>query len=118
VPAPNLAPPPQASAYTPVAARQDEVDGYLQQLANGDDRGRADAAIRLGRLHAARAVEALTRSLEQDRCPAVRDAAARALGLIASPSSLGALQRAAQADDDRDVRHSAGFAAEVIRANR
>jgi HEAT repeat protein len=102
----------------PAAARQDEVDSALQQLAQGDDRGRADAAIRLGRWHADRAVEPLTRTLEQDRSPAVRDAAARALGLIAAPSALNALQRAAGADDDRDVRHSASFAAEIIRANR
>ncbi len=36
--------------------------------------------------------------------PAVREAAARGLGLIASPSSLTALQNAAQSDQDRDVR--------------
>jgi hypothetical protein len=37
--------------------------------------------------------------------------------LIGSPSALKALQNAAQGDDDRDVRHSAQFAAESIRAN-
>jgi HEAT repeat protein len=89
----------------------------LQRLASGDDRGRAEAAQQLGRLRDGRAVGPLTRALEQDRSPAVRDAAARGLGLIGSPASLYALQRAAQADDDRDVRRSAGFAAEVIRAN-
>jgi HEAT repeat protein len=47
----------------------------------------------------------------------VREAAARALGLIALPGSLEALQHAAQADEDRDVRRSAAFAADVIRAN-
>jgi HEAT repeat protein len=47
----------------------------------------------------------------------VRDAAARALGLIGSPASLDALQRAAGGDADRDVRRSASFAAEIIRAN-
>jgi HEAT repeat protein len=47
----------------------------------------------------------------------VREAAARALGLIALPASLNALQHAAQADDDRDVRRSAAFAADVIRTN-
>jgi HEAT repeat protein len=97
--------------------RPDEVDAALQQLAGGDDRGRAEAALRLGRLRAGRAVDALTGALGQDRSPAVREAAARGLGLIAAPSSLPALQHAAQADDDRDVRHSADFAAEVIRAN-
>jgi HEAT repeat protein len=39
------------------------------------------------------------------------------LGLIASPRSLPALIQAAQADNDRDVRHSAQFAVEIIRAN-
>jgi HEAT repeat protein len=61
-------------------------------------------------------VESLTRALEQDRSATVREAAARGLGLIAAPSSLTALERAAQGDDDREVRHSAGFAAEVIRS--
>jgi hypothetical protein len=43
--------------------------------------------------------------------------AARALGLIAAPPPLLAWQTAAQADEDREVRHSAQFAAEVIRGN-
>jgi hypothetical protein len=37
-------------------------------------------------------------------------------GLIAAPQALPALQTAAQADEDREVRHSAQFAAEVIRS--
>jgi hypothetical protein len=37
--------------------------------------------------------------------------------LIGLPASLNALQHAAQSDDDRDVRRSAAFAADVIRAN-
>jgi HEAT repeat protein len=55
--------------------------------------------------------------LNSDTSPRARDAAARALGLIAAPQSLNALQTAAQADDDREVRQSARFAAEVIRGN-
>ena len=105
-------------AYTAaVAGHQEEAEAALQQFAGGDDRGRAEAAVQLGRLRAASAVDTLTRALEQDHSPTVREAAARGLGLIGAPSSLAALQRAAQADDDREVRHSAGFAAEVIRAN-
>jgi hypothetical protein len=104
-------------ATIPVSARLEDVDTALQQLAGGDDRNRAEAAVQLGRLHALRAVDSLIRTLEQDRSPTVREAAARGLGLIAAPSSLTALQNAAQADDDREVRHSAGFAAEVIRGN-
>jgi HEAT repeat protein len=63
-------------------------------------------------------VDPLAATLAGDRSPAVRDAAARALGLIASPQALPALERAAQADADRDVRRSAQFAVEVIQANR
>ena len=40
-PTPSLAPPPQSASYTPVAARQDDVEAALQQLASGDDRTRA-----------------------------------------------------------------------------
>jgi hypothetical protein len=115
--APTLTPRPDVPPPLTAPGRQDEVDAALQQLAGGDDRGRADAALQLGRLRAGRAVDLLTRALEQDRSPAVREAAARGLGLIAAPAALTALQRAAQADEDRDVRRSASFAAEVIRAN-
>jgi HEAT repeat protein len=48
----------------------------------------------------------------------VRESAARGLGLIADPAALTALEQAAQLDGDRDVRHSAAFAAEVIRAHQ
>jgi hypothetical protein len=118
-PAPAPAVTPNSEVPPPLAApgRQDELDFALQQLASGDDRGRADAALQLGRLRAGRAIEPLTRALEQDHSPAVREAAARGLALIAAPSALTALQRAAQADEDRDVRRSASFAAEVIRAH-
>jgi HEAT repeat protein len=73
--------------------------------------------IQLGRLKAGGAVEPMIRALSEDRSPLARDAAARGLGLIADPAALNALQRAAQSDDDRDVRRSAAFAADVIRAN-
>jgi len=96
---------------------QGDINLALQQLRNGDDRTRADAAVRLGRLHADLAVGAIVKALNSDSSPKVREAAARGLGLIGSPSSLAALQYAAQADDDSEVRHSAGFAAETIRGN-
>ena len=63
------------------------------------------------------AVSSITRALQDDGSAEVREAAARALGLIGSPQGLPALQQAALADKDRDVRRSASFAAEVIRAN-
>jgi HEAT repeat protein len=103
--------------YTPVAARQGEVDALLQQLGSADERERAEAAVHLGRLGAVSAVTQLTRALEQDSSPVVREAAARGLGLVGMPAALTALQRAAQADTDREVRHSAAFAAEVIRGS-
>ena len=102
---------------TVAVSGQGDINLALQQLRNGDDRTRADAAVRLGRLHADLAVGALVKALNSDSSPKVREAAARGLGLIGSPSSLAALQYAAQADDDSEVRHSAGFAAETIRGN-
>jgi HEAT repeats len=108
------APPPLAVQQTD--ARQDSVEQQLQQLNGPEDRVRAEAAIQLGRLKVTRAVQPLTQLLNGDRSATVREAAARALGLIEAPGSLPALQRAAQADDDRDVRHSAQFAAESIRS--
>jgi HEAT repeat protein len=109
------APPPLAVQQT--GARQDSVEQELQLLNGPEDRVRADAAVQLGRMKATRAVQPLTQMLNGNRSAAVREAAARALGLIEAPSSLPALQHAAQADDDRDVRHSAQFAAESIRSN-
>jgi hypothetical protein len=106
-------------APTPVPATESpsQIEQYLQQMSGPDEHVRAEAMVQLGRLKAQRAVEPLSRALASDRSATVREAAARALGLIGSPASLAALQRAAQADDDREVRHSAQFAAEVIRAN-
>jgi HEAT repeat protein len=60
----------------------------------------------------------LSALLTSDRSPAVRETAARALGLIGSPQAVTALTRAAQADTDRDVRRSAQFAVEVIEVNQ
>jgi hypothetical protein len=94
-----------------------EIDTALQQLRTGDEQARADAAVRLGRLRAEQAVGAIVKVLNSDSSPMVREAAARGLGLIGSPTALSALQYAAQADDDREVRHSASFAAETIRGN-
>ncbi len=108
-------PPPLAVQQT--GLRQDSVEQQLQLINAPEERARAEAAVQLGRLKATRAVQPLTQMLSGDRSATVREAAARALGLIEAPSSLPALQQAAQADDDRDVRHSAQFAAESIRSN-
>jgi HEAT repeat protein len=117
-PAPLPAPTPlPASAVASSGPRPNQVNDYLRQLSSADEQARAGAMVQLGRMKAQQAAEPIGQALAGDRSPVAREAAARALGLIGSPASLPALQRAAQADDDREVRHSAQFAAEVIRAN-
>lgn len=106
------APPP-----TPVQPAGGAHDALLKQLTHPDEKVRADSIMELGRSKLESAVEPLTASLAGDKSPAVRDAAARALGLIGSPRALTALIHAAQADPERDVRHSAQFAVEIIRSN-
>jgi HEAT repeat protein len=95
-----------------------EIDHHLQQLADPDERVRAETVMQLGRLRASSAVDPLAATLAGDRSPSVREAAARALALIGSPKALPALQQAALADGDRDVRHSAQFAIEVVQSGR
>jgi hypothetical protein len=112
----QLTPAPQTvQPASRVEPRVDEIDRLTQHLSNPDDKVRADVAIQLGRLRARRASEPLERVLASDRNPEVRDAAARALGLIGLPASLPALEHAAQADADGTVRSSARFAVDVIR---
>jgi hypothetical protein len=124
-PPPTVTPVPSATPVGPpptlVQANHSEnaarVDGLIGKLSQPQEQVRAGAAIDLGRLKAARAVDPLLRVLTTDQSPVVREAAARGLGLIASPQSLNALIQAAQVDSDRDVRHSAQFAVEIIRTN-
>jgi hypothetical protein len=119
-PAPSIAST-SAPAATIVQASNTEsasrVATLLPQLNNAQEHVRRDAAMDLGRLKSAKAVDALVKMLASDSSPVAREAAARALGLIAAPQSLTALIRAAQVDDDRDVRHSAQFSVEIIRTN-
>jgi hypothetical protein len=109
-PAPLVAPP---AGPTPWPG---DVDHQVQLLRDPAEQVRAEAVLQLGRLKAERAVDPLAATLAGDRSPVVREAAARALGLIGSAKALTALQYAAQADSDRDVRHSAKFAIEVIQS--
>lgn len=124
VPAPTVvAPAPVRSAAPPVMpvlaeSSPSHIDAHVQLLRNPDEKVRADAALELGRTRSDRAVDHLAATLAGDRSPIVRDAAARALGLLGSPRSLPALNHAAAADSDRDVRRSAQFAAEVINNRR
>jgi hypothetical protein len=118
-PAANAGPEQLPAAPVPIARGVPPAAGASawDDLNSTEERARADAIIQLGRRKDRRAVGPLTRALREDRSPTVREAAARGLGLIGAPASLNALQHAAQADDDRDVRRSASFAADVIRAN-
>jgi hypothetical protein len=96
---------------------QGNLDFHLSRLTNPDEGLRSESVMELGRSKSERAIDPLAATLAGDRSATVREAAARALGIIASPRSLTALINAAQADNDREVRHSAQFAVEVIRAN-
>jgi len=102
-----------ASANT----RQLDIDHYLGALRDPNEAVRADSVTQLGRIKAQRAVDQLAATLAGDRSPTVREAAARSLALIGSPKAMPALRQAALGDPDRDVRHSAQFALEVIQAN-
>jgi hypothetical protein len=124
-PPPPPAPAPAQPIYRSAAPGPDEVStgtsgnvGHnIQLLSNPSENVRQNAAMDLGRARVDQAVDPLCATLAGDTSPAVRDAAARALGLIGAQRSLPALIRAAQADNDRDVRHSAQFAVEIIRSN-
>jgi HEAT repeat protein len=106
---------PQASAASAAPElNQLDVDNSLRLLADRNEKVREDAVLSLGRARVARAIDPLAATLAGDSSAAVREAAARALGLIGSPSALPALRHAAQVDADRDVRRSAQFAIDVV----
>jgi hypothetical protein len=115
-----------APRLTPTAAtqpatlnqRQLDIKSYLGQLADREPRNRAEAAMQLGRLQAATAIDPLAATLAGDPSPSVREAAARSLGLLGSPKAVPALRRAAQVDPDPTVRHSAQYALEVVEITR
>jgi HEAT repeat protein len=109
--------PAPTTIYRAAAPVSETGNQHLQQLSNPDAAIRQNAVMELGKQRVDQAVDPLSASLAGDANPSVREAAARALGLIAAPRSLPALIRAAQADNDREVRHSAQFAVEVIRSN-
>ncbi len=116
-PGPYSAPTPAPLPPLVPTSVQPQASALLSQLADPNESVRRDAAVELGRMKAVSQVDALMSMLAKDASPIAREGAARALGLIAAPRSLNALIFAAQADNDREVRHSAQFAAEVIRAN-
>jgi hypothetical protein len=114
--APSSAPSPTIVRTQGQDLSQADLNHYIQLLRDPDEHVRADAVVQLGHLKALASVDPLAATLAGDRSPMVRDAAARALGLIGSPKALPALQRAATADPDRDVRHSAQFAVDIVQS--
>jgi hypothetical protein len=126
-PAPAVVPVPPAPIASPApvvpvrnettASAPSQLDGLLARLRDPSETVRRDAAMDLGRMKAQQAIDPLLGMLSKDMSPIARDGAARALGLIGASRSLSSLIYAAQADTDRDVRHSAQFAIEIIRTN-
>jgi hypothetical protein len=114
--APSSAPTPTIVRTQGQEVSQADISHYLQLLRDPDEQVRADTVVQLGRLKALASVDPLAATLAGDRSPMVREAAARALALLGSPKALPALQRAASADPDRDVRHSAQFAIDIVQS--
>ena len=121
----SSAEPPVYASPAPVVTRaaspgpqNGEVERHLQLLGDPNEQVRIESVLQLGRLSAQQAIDPVAATLAGDRSPAVREAAARSLGLMGSPKALPALQRAAQMDPDRDVRHSAEFALEIVQSRR
>ena len=117
-PVASATPLPSVTNVVPVSNQTTpQINALMQQLCDANETVRRDAAIELGRQKAQGAIDALMHTLAKDGSPIAREGAARGLGLIAAPRSLNALIYAAQADNDREVRHSCQFAVEVIRSN-
>jgi hypothetical protein len=126
---PTSAPPPrpvaeQPPTYLPTARGQAgdppvaDVSVFVRRLGDPDERIRVDSVLQLGHRKAERAIDPVTATLSGDPSPAVREAAARALGMIGSVKGLAGLNRAVSSDRDQDVRRSAQFAIDVIQAGR
>ncbi|MFN4259803.1 MAG: HEAT repeat domain-containing protein [Gemmataceae bacterium] len=120
LPSTPLPAPTPLHAPTPLApvSRQGDVNRYLADLSSTEEGTRFQSATQLGRMRVEQAIDPLAATLAGDHSPAVREAAARALGLIGSPRALPALQQASRHDADRDVRKSAEFALEIIESRR
>lgn len=98
-------------------SRVADLQPHLRNLADPDEGVRISSVTQLGRSKSEQAIDPLAATLSGDQSPAVREAAARALGVIGSAKALPALTRAAQLDADRDVRRSAQFAVEIIQSH-
>ena len=110
------------STYVPVvpppapadASTQQAISNYLAALRSPDERVRLDSVTQLGRMHAIQTIDPLAATLAGDLSPRVREATARALGLIGTTQAAPALQRAVQMDCDPSVRQSAQFALDAV----
>ena len=91
------------SAAPRVALAQDPANALRELGESPDFRVRVSAALYLGRTHPAGAREALEHAL-RDAHPAVRVAAARALGVLADPKAIEALARRAIAEPSESVK--------------
>src|SRR5579883_3093573 len=93
----TTAEPPLASEVIPTSSVNSlpEMQASMRQLASAEPGARAAGCLALGRLRTQAAVGPLTRLLQEDGDPAVRESAARGLGLIADPAALNALEQAA-----------------------
>ena len=88
------------------AERSRALPLLLDALTHPQARVRAAAALALGEMGAAAAVESLAASLQRDTSSLVREASAQALGKLATPAALAALQ-IALTDPKRNVRKTA-----------
>jgi len=121
VPAAPPAPAPSSNYELPPPRPLDEAQlmsyqAHVNQLTSPDERVRLDAVSQLGRSKSAKAVDPLAATLAGDPSAAVREAAAKGLGLIGSPTAMPALRRAAQQDGSDHVRRTAQFSIEIIQA--
>jgi hypothetical protein len=109
-----VAPPPPATD----ASTQQAISNSLAALRSPEERVRLDSVTQLGRMRAREAIDPLAATLAGDLSPRVREAAARALGLIGTTQAAPALYRAVQMDCDPSVRQGARFALDAIQPSR
>ena len=106
------------AAPQPVSVVPPEVASALARLASRHDNSRRDGCLILGRLGDDRAVPALMDRLKNDPAPAVRIAAASALGMIGDPNTAQILERSVVYDKRQEVRNASAVALQRVRSTR
>lgn len=102
------------TAATPTSRAQD-VASLVRDLQTGADfRLRVGAALSLGKTHSLAALEPLVRALE-DSHPAVRTAAAAALGVLGNPNAIPALRARMATESSPAVKSQMATAIEAIK---